>query len=55
MHRHDLPNVHFVNRFIDCVTIRPFLDDLRKAKRVAEQLPIMPRVISRSTQSTEAA
>lgn len=47
--------VDFVSRFIDSVTIRPFLFDLRRMKRASEQFPFMPRTIRRDESSTEAA
>lgn len=55
MYRQNCHNVDFINRFIDSVTIRPFLEDLRRVKRAAEQFPLVPRVIQHEQSSTEAA
>jgi hypothetical protein len=47
-------SVDFVNRFIDSVTIRPFLMDLRRMRRASQRFP-MPTVQRPATSSTEAA
>jgi hypothetical protein len=45
--------LEFAIRFIDSVTVRPFLEDLRRVRRATEQFPLVAK--SRPLPSTQAA
>ncbi len=51
--------LQFIHQFVDAVTVRPFLDDLRRIKRAASVFRSLPRVIQdqeeAANSSTEAA
>lgn len=53
MYFHSRQNVEFVLHFIDSVTVRPFLEDLRRVKRATEQFPLVSK--SPPQPSTRAA
>jgi hypothetical protein len=46
-------NLEFVQHFIDSVTVRPFLEDLRRVKRATELFPLAAktRPLPSSTQA----
>jgi hypothetical protein len=46
-------NLEFVTRFVDSVTIRPFLEDLRRVKRATELFPLVAK--TRPEPATRAA
>jgi hypothetical protein len=54
MHRHDQRHLDFINLFVDSVTVRPFLEDLRRVKRAAALFRQLPRA-DRFDENTEAA
>jgi hypothetical protein len=53
MYFHSRQNLEFVSRFIDSVTVRPFLEDLRRVKQATELFPLAAR--SRPQPKTQAA
>ncbi len=55
MYRHSRPHIEFVNRFVDSVTVRPFLDDLLRVKHAAALFRQLPRGARYDETSTEAA
>jgi hypothetical protein len=46
-------NLDFINLFVDSVTIRPFLEDLRRVKRATELFPLVAK--TRQEPATRAA
>jgi hypothetical protein len=53
MYSQSRQNIEFVIRFVDSVTIRPFLEDLRRVKRATELFPLV--ATPRSQPATRAA
>jgi hypothetical protein len=53
MYFHSRQNIEFVSQFIDSITVRPFLEDLRRVKRATEQFPLVSK--SPPKPSTQAA
>lgn len=53
MYLHSRQNLEFVLHFIDSVTVRPFLEDLRRVKRATQQFPLASK--SPPQKSTQAA
>jgi hypothetical protein len=51
MYIHSRQNLEFVQQFIDSVTVRPFLEDLRRVKRATQQFPLAKSPPKRSTQA----
>ncbi|PRQ06009.1 hypothetical protein [Enhygromyxa salina] len=45
----------FVHMFVDCVTIRPFFEDLLRLKRTMAMLPRVPGAEPRKDKTTVAA
>lgn len=43
MYTQSRQNIEFVIRFVDSVTIRPFLEDLRRVKRATEMFPLVAK------------
>lgn len=54
MYRHDHEHLEFISLFVDSVTVRPFLEDLRRVKQAAALFQRLPRA-QRLDESTEAA
>lgn len=55
MNRYDRQSLEFVNMFVDCVTVRPFFNDLLRLKRTMAMFSRMPGVEQRKDKSTVAA
>jgi hypothetical protein len=53
MYSQSRQNIEFINRFVDSVTIRPFLEDLRRVKRATELFPLVAK--TRPEPATRAA
>jgi hypothetical protein len=53
MYSQSQQNLEFINLFIDSVTIRPFLEDLRRVKRATELFPLAAK--ARPQAETRAA
>jgi hypothetical protein len=53
MYSQSRQNLEFITRFVDSVTIRPFLEDLRRVKRATELFPLVAK--TRPQQATQAA
>jgi hypothetical protein len=53
MYFYSRQNIEFVQRFIDSVTVRPFLEDLRRVKQATEMFPLVAK--SRPLPTTQAA
>lgn len=53
MHSQSRQNLEFITRFVDSVTIRPFLEDLRRVKRATELFPLAAK--TRQELTTRAA
>ncbi len=48
-------NAQFINHFVDAVTVRPFLNDLRRMKQASSIFRTLPRLEIVETRQTEAA
>jgi hypothetical protein len=44
MSRTHRPNLEFVQSFVDALTVRPFLNDLRRTRRTPQMLLSLPRI-----------
>jgi hypothetical protein len=53
MYSQSRQQLEFINPFVDSVTIRPFLEDLRRVKRATELFPLVAK--SRPEPATRAA
>jgi hypothetical protein len=53
MYSQSRQNLEFITRFVDSVTIRPFLEDLRRVKRTTELFTLAAK--TRQEPTTRAA